>query len=269
LRAFQLTARRNQARHRILSNSACKENSSDCKQIQFAQAHCRNRGVSRTPHKTRASQPHTQFKTARLQQNESSRKHGQNAAPVQIACLLIARERLVPSLCKIMSSHSSTLVMHRRAATAGKSANVAHEKGERKAYQTGQPDLDADRSHAQLASPLQPDPYSVPSLSSPQAGFEKTDHLTILFCLELNRVERGTLKKKKTVGFLLLCFRVPRREMSTRAEALALYRSLVRSSKKFSTYNFREYFLRRTRYAIVVDIDRTSSCALRTLVVAG
>ena len=43
--------------------------------------------------------------------------------------------------------------------------------------------------------------------------------------------------------------------MATRAEALALYRSLVRSSKQFSTYNFREYFLRRTRYAIVVDID--------------
>jgi hypothetical protein len=44
--------------------------------------------------------------------------------------------------------------------------------------------------------------------------------------------------------------------MATRAEALALYRSLVRSSKQFSTYNFREYFLRRTRYAIAADIHR-------------
>ena len=35
--------------------------------------------------------------------------------------------------------------------------------------------------------------------------------------------------------------------MSTRHEALALYRSLVRASKQFGTYNFREYFLRRTR----------------------
>jgi hypothetical protein len=38
-------------------------------------------------------------------------------------------------------------------------------------------------------------------------------------------------------------------EMSARTEAIALYRSLVRSSKQFATYNFREYFLRRTRYA--------------------
>jgi hypothetical protein len=37
--------------------------------------------------------------------------------------------------------------------------------------------------------------------------------------------------------------------MSARTEAIALYRSLVRSSKQFATYNFREYFLRRTRYA--------------------
>ena len=51
LQAFQLTAGRNQARHRILSNSACKENSSDCTQIHFAEALCRNRGVSRTPTK--------------------------------------------------------------------------------------------------------------------------------------------------------------------------------------------------------------------------
>ena len=36
--------------------------------------------------------------------------------------------------------------------------------------------------------------------------------------------------------------------MAARAEAIALYRSLVRSSKQFATYNFREYFLRRTRY---------------------
>mmetsp|Transcript_16309 Transcript_16309/g.32623 ORF Transcript_16309/g.32623 Transcript_16309/m.32623 type:complete len:89 (-) Transcript_16309:174-440(-) len=30
-------------------------------------------------------------------------------------------------------------------------------------------------------------------------------------------------------------------------EAVQLYRSLLRSSKLFSQYNFREYFLRRTR----------------------
>lgn len=35
--------------------------------------------------------------------------------------------------------------------------------------------------------------------------------------------------------------------MGSRVEALALYKSLVRSSKEFATYNFREYFLRRTR----------------------
>ncbi len=30
-------------------------------------------------------------------------------------------------------------------------------------------------------------------------------------------------------------------------EAVQLYRSLLRSSRKFTQYNFREYFLRRTR----------------------
>mmetsp|Transcript_63652 Transcript_63652/g.93236 ORF Transcript_63652/g.93236 Transcript_63652/m.93236 type:complete len:93 (-) Transcript_63652:76-354(-) len=35
--------------------------------------------------------------------------------------------------------------------------------------------------------------------------------------------------------------------MASGGEAAALYRALVRSSKKFGTYNFREYFLRRTR----------------------
>jgi hypothetical protein len=35
--------------------------------------------------------------------------------------------------------------------------------------------------------------------------------------------------------------------MASRVEAIALYRSLVRSSKQFANYNFREYFLRRTR----------------------
>jgi len=38
-----------------------------------------------------------------------------------------------------------------------------------------------------------------------------------------------------------------REGMAAKAEAISLYRSLVRSSKQFASYNFREYFLRRTR----------------------
>jgi hypothetical protein len=38
--------------------------------------------------------------------------------------------------------------------------------------------------------------------------------------------------------------------MAAKAEAISLYRSLVRSSKQFASYNFREYFLRRTRCAV-------------------
>ena len=84
-----------------------------------------------------------------------------------------------------------------------KARTLTHEK-ESKAYQTGQPDLDADRSHAQLASPLQPDPYSVPSLrSSPQASFrfENTPH-NVCFCFRTKPATNGLDGTSKTKSMI-------------------------------------------------------------------
>lgn len=57
--------------------------------------------------------------------------------------------------------------------------------------------------------------------------------------------------------------------MASRAEAISLYRSLVRSSKQFSTYNFREYFLRRTREDFRQHKTETNPAKIKELLETG
>ncbi len=52
-------------------------------------------------------------------------------------------------------------------------------------------------------------------------------------------------------------------------EALQLYRSLLKSSKKFSQYNFREYFLRRTREDFRAHQVETDSAKIAELLRRG
>ncbi|KAK9379383.1 complex 1 protein-domain-containing protein [Kockiozyma suomiensis] len=50
---------------------------------------------------------------------------------------------------------------------------------------------------------------------------------------------------------------------STKAMTLLLYRSLLRTSRKFSAYNFREYALRRTRDAFRDHMSETDPRAIQ------
>ena len=56
---------------------------------------------------------------------------------------------------------------------------------------------------------------------------------------------------------------------ATRSEALKLYRALLQSSKRFSNYNFREYFMRRTREDFAAAKSETDPAKIAELLTHG
>ncbi|KAJ1485445.1 hypothetical protein T484DRAFT_1793255 [Baffinella frigidus] len=57
--------------------------------------------------------------------------------------------------------------------------------------------------------------------------------------------------------------------MSARAEAVQLYRAMLQSSRRFSNYNFREYFLRRTREDFAAAKSETNPAKVAELLAKG
>mmetsp|Transcript_46878 Transcript_46878/g.73379 ORF Transcript_46878/g.73379 Transcript_46878/m.73379 type:complete len:91 (-) Transcript_46878:310-582(-) len=56
---------------------------------------------------------------------------------------------------------------------------------------------------------------------------------------------------------------------AAKAEAVQLYRNLIRYSKKFQHYNFREYFLRRTREEFAANKGESDPAKVSELLERG